>query len=250
MKLLKIVRVLTGGAVLVFAVVGVFSLRATLAQQGPGAGQTAEKLPPDVHPDTLSRMAQTHREDLATDEEKAAYDHLIGIEPNFAKPVHAPLGGTGTRLMIPVVADAYRAAWNNLRSKNGVDQKYIELATMVACRESNGELEWVAHEDPAVKLNSRELIELIRNNQSVKGQGEKEEAIVEFGRQMSRGPRVTSKAFADMERLFGKKGTLDLILLMGYYENNALLLRAYDQHIDPSKKRPFPDVIALEAKSK
>ena len=43
---------------------------------------------------------------------------------------------------------------------------------------------------------------------------------------------------------------LAIALMMGYYANNGFLFRAYDQRIDVGKKRPFPDVLATEAKSR
>jgi hypothetical protein len=49
-----------------------------------------------------------------------------------------------------------------------------------------------------------------------------------------------------MEQAFGRQGTLGITLIMGYYTANSLLMHAYDQHTDPSRKRPFPDVPASE----
>ena len=222
----------------------------TAMAQDAGAKASAEKMPPDAHPETLSRMPQASRSELTTDEDKAAWDHPVSVEPRFGKPTTGALGGTGTRLHIPVVADAYRTAWNNLRDQNGVDRKYMELATLVACRETNLELEWVAHEGPAAKLNSQEVVEIVRNREEPKGLEEKQVAIIRFGREMFRQPKVSSKTFADMERLFGQRGTLAIALMMGYYANNGFLFRAYDQRLDVGKVRPFPDVLAMEAKAK
>jgi hypothetical protein len=231
--------------------------RTAVARQDSGAKQNMEKLPPDIHPETLTRMPQASRDEFTTDEDKRAYDHLVSVEPRFGKPTTGALGGTGTRLHIPVVADAYRTAWYNLRDQNGVDPKYMELATLLASRETNLELEWVAHEELAAKLNSREVVEIVRNKVPLdsildsrgeaKGLEDKQVAIIRFGREMFRSPRVTSRAFADMERLFGRRGTLAIALMMGYYANNAFLFRAYDQRLDVGKKRPFPDVLAMEA---
>jgi len=221
--------------------------RTAMARQDSGA-KSMEKLPPDVHPETLSRMPQASKDELTTEEDKQAWDHLISVEPRFGKPTTGALGGTGTRLHIPVVADAYRTAWNNLRDQNGVDRKYMELATLVACRETNLELEWVAHEEPTAKLNSQAVVEIIRNREEPKGLEDKQIAVIKFGREMFRQPKVSSATFADMERLFGRRGTLAIALMMGYYANNGFLFRAYDQRIDVGKKRPFPDVLAMEAK--
>ena len=227
--------------------VGVGS-RSSLAGQTPAREQAAEKLPPDVRPETLSRMPQAKRDQFTADEDKQAYDHLVGAEPRYAQPSNGALAATGTRLHIPVVADAYRTALQYLRSKSGVDPKYQELAVMVASREVDGEEPWNSHEEGAVKLNSRKLIEIIRNKQEAKGFGEREDTIIQFGREMFRQSRVSSQTFAHMEQLFGRKGTLAIVLLMGHYAENALLYRAYDQHMDAGLKRPFPDVLAKEAK--
>jgi 4-carboxymuconolactone decarboxylase len=216
--------------------------RRVLARQDSGAVQMAGKLPPDIHPETLSRMPQAHRDEFTSDEDKQAYDHLISVESRFGKPSNGALGGTGTRLHLPVVADAYRTAWNNLRDKSGVEQKYMELATIVACRETNLDLEWVAHQDITAKLNSPEVVEIVRNKKDPKGLEEKQRIIIEFGREMFERPKVSSATFANMEKSFGQRGTLAIALMMGYYANNAFLFRAYDQRMDPGKENPFPDV--------
>lgn len=216
--------------------------RKALPRQDSGAAQSVEKLPADIHSETLSRMPQAHKDEFTTDEDKQAYDHLISVEPRFGKPANGALGGTGTRLHLPVVADAYRTAWNDLRDKSGVEQKYMELATIVACRETNLELEWVAHQDITAKLNSPAVVEIVRNKQEPKGLEDKQRIIIQFGREMFEQPKVSSATFASMEKQFGQRGTLAIALMMGYYANNAFLFRAYDQRLDVGKKHPFPDV--------
>jgi hypothetical protein len=234
---------------LVLAIVGVISLSSAapkiLAKQG-GAEQKANNLPPDIYPETLTRIQQAHRDEFSSEEDKQAYDHLVSVEPRFGKPSMGPLGGTGIRLHLPVVADAYRTAWNDLRDNSGVERKYMELATLVACRETDLELEWVAHEKPAEQLNSKNVVEIIRNKQEPTGLEEKQQAIIQFGREMFERPTVSSATFARMQSLFGQRGTLGIALMMAYYANNAFLFRAYDQRLDPGTKRPFADVIAKE----
>jgi hypothetical protein len=230
---------------------GTFGGRKSLAQEPSRADQSAETFPPDINLESRSRMPRTTRDELTTEEDKQAYDHLVALAPGFGQPpVNGKFGGTETRLLIPPVADAYRTALTYLWTKSELDQKYVDLAIMVAARETNGEPEWVDWEDRAVKLNSREAIEIIRNKRDAKGLGEKEQTLIEFGREMFRGPKVSSKTFAHMERLFGKRGTLAVALIMGYYSNNSLLFRVYDQHLAKGLKRPFPDVLAMEAKEK
>jgi hypothetical protein len=246
---MKTLTVSVLGTMMTLAFLAGFGFRGALAQQSSGGGQTTAKLPPDIRPETLTRMPQATRDEFTAEEDREAFDHLVAAEPRFAKPSKGAMGGTGTRLHIPVVADAYRIALNHLREKCGLDLKYQELAVLVASRESNNEYEWSAHEKLSAKVLPRDIVEIVRNKQDAKGLGEKEETIIRFGREMHRDIRVSSKTFADMERLFGRRGTLAIALIMGYYENNALLFRAYDQRLNPSDKRPFPDVVAMDVKN-
>ena len=62
----------------------------------------------------------------------------------------------------------------------------------------------------------------------------KEALIIQFGREVFHQPRVSSKTFADVQRVFGAKGTLGITLIMGYYMSNVLVYRAYDIRIDTS----------------
>jgi carboxymuconolactone decarboxylase family protein len=238
-----------------------FELPNAFAQHLSRVEQRAEKLPADVHPETLSRMPQATRDEFTTEEDRQAYDELVAAEPNFGKPINRSnpelvngtpqMGATGTRLHIPIVSRAYRTALSHLREKSGLEQRYRELAIMTANRESENEYEWDAHELTALKAGvPREAIEIIRYKRDTKGLEEKDQAIIQFGREMLRGPKVSSKTFAQMERLFGRRGTLAITLFMIYYQDNALLFRAYDQRLDPGLKRPFPDVLAREAKNR
>ena len=83
---------------------------------------------------------------------------------------------------------------------------------------------------------------------------EKDQVLIEYGREIFEQPKVSSKTFADMERLFGRRGTLAMTLIMAHYTDNSILYRAYDQQIAPVEfgagSRPFPDVLAREAKQR
>jgi 4-carboxymuconolactone decarboxylase len=216
-----------------------FEPRSVFAQGGSGAGQSAEKLPPDVNPNSLSRMPRAKREQFTTDEERQAFDRVLALEGRFRAQSGA-IGGTLTRIHLPTIAELYRTLLIQLREKSGMEPRYQELTILVASRESNNETEWVAHEKNVVKDFSQDLVEIIRNRKDVKGLGEKEATLIQFGREMARDPKVSSKTFADMERLFGRKSTLAASLIMGYYDASAMLFRAYDQRLNPGVKPPFP----------
>lgn len=196
---------------------------------------SVEKLPPDVDPNSLSRMPRTKRSDFTAEDELKAYDEVVGMESRFGAQTGA-LGGTLTRVQLPTVGLKYRDLLNELQAKCGIEKKYRELTIIVASRESKNATEWVAH----AKNVRPDLVEIVRNDKDVSGLEEKEATLIRFGREMARDPKVSSQTFADMERLFGRRSTLAITLINSYYAASAMLFRAYDQHLNPGVAYPFP----------
>jgi hypothetical protein len=94
---------------------------------------------------------------------------------------------------------------------------------------------FLAHAPDAVHLHIDEkVVDIVRTRGETKGLDEKEATIIRFGRELFQKPIVSSKTFADAQKSFGKQGTLGMTLYMCYYMSNEMLLRAYDQHLDPS----------------
>ena len=58
---------------------------------------------------------------------------------------------------------------------------------------------------------------------------------------MVRGQKVTSKTFADTERLFGRRGTLVISFQVARYAGLALGARAYDIQLQPGRTAPWPE---------
>jgi hypothetical protein len=232
MKVLTVVGLWT---LMAFAFLGGFGSGTFLAQESSGAGQSAEKLPPDVHPETLSRMARARRGDLATEDEKQAFDRVLALSPT-SNEWNVPggwLGPAGIRMQIPELAEIYLKQIQTLHMKCGLEPKYQELAILVGTRESNNKSEFLDHEsrDITRKLLTPKVLEIIKKEQDTKGSDEKQALIIQFGRELFHQPKVSSKTFAEMERNFGRKGTLGISLLMCYYSSNGLLMRVYDTQL-------------------
>jgi len=215
-----------------------YGFHSALAQQDNATAQTAQKLPPDIRPESLSRMSWPTRDEFASEEEKAAYDHVVKAAPQAAN-MKGPVGPTATRLHLPVVAEAYFTAFSWLREKTGLAPRYVELAILIGTREANNPYEWLQHERGSVKVLPREAVEVVRSGKDTKGLDEKDAVLIQFGRELYHQPTVSAKTFADAERLFGRNGTLTATLLMGHYTLNALMLRAYNQQLAPGDKPPF-----------
>jgi 4-carboxymuconolactone decarboxylase len=211
-----------------------YGSRSTLAQQNSAAAQSAEKLPPDIRPDTLSRMPRAKREDFTTEEEKQAFDRIMVLSPK--QKTSRWLGETGTRLQIPELAEVYQEQIRMLHEKGGLAPKYAELSIIVGAREANDESAFIAHSADAIKQGvDPKTVEIVRARRDTKGLDPKDAAVIQFGRELFHQPIVSSKTFAEAERQLGRKGTLGMTLLMCYYASaESMLMRAYDQHLDTS----------------
>lgn len=245
------------------AFTGGYWTRSAVAQEKLSSAPKAESLPPDILPETLARIGWATRDEFTTPEDLAAYDHAVSLMPQLAKHSYAGptktctetvtcIDGNGIRLHIPVVHTAYRDIIQNLNQKNGLDAvvngRYTQLATLVSCRENDVEPDWLAHEKNSMKVLPREIVEIVRNNKDTTGLEEKDAVLIRFGRELFRQSKVSSKTFADMQRLFGTRGTLAVTLIMAHYDDNAILYRVYDQRMGSEDPRPFPDIVAKEAK--
>jgi len=83
-------------------------------------------------------------------------------------------------------------------------------------------------------------IDAVKYGKDVSAAGEKETVVVRLGRQILREHKLDSATFARAVDLFGKQGTVELVILMGDYTLNAMLLDALDQHLPADRKPLLP----------
>ena len=215
-----------------------YGFRSALAQQSSDPDQTAVKLPPDIRPDTRSRLPWPTRDDFTAAPERQAFEHVYQLAPRYfvEKPT---MGPTSAMMHLPVVGEAYTTARLWLREKSGLDQRHSQLAILVSARESNEPFQFLEHERSSMKDLPRKSVEVVRNRADTHGLDEKDAVLIQFGREMYQQPKVSSKTYAEMERLFGRRGTLAVTLLMAHYTLHSLMIRAIDQHMPPGTKTPF-----------
>lgn len=223
-----------GVALLLLSGIGIYKVSAQQTKY-PKLGWMDEeaKAPPDVHPETLSRMARSKESDFTSDEDKQAFQRAL--RRNDSDSVQRWLGPTGTRMADPIYAEAVENVNRAIHKNKDIDPKYMELTVAVVTRESGNREEFINHEEDAVKAYGQELEDVVRLRKDTKGLDPKEAAIIEFGRDLFKQPRtapVSEKVFADLEKNFGKRGALTIAGLMCYYDSNFMLMRVYDQHMD------------------
>jgi 4-carboxymuconolactone decarboxylase len=186
--------------------------------------QSAASLPADINPDSRARLPYLQRKNL-DDASQKIFDVLPGRSPEGA------LGG-------PLAFAAYNPAvakalfdLHNAAVGGTLNAHVRELAILVACRETNYNQEWNAHEPSAVKAGvDPKVIDIVRHAGAITGIAEQDATVIRFGRQMLTDKKVDSATFAKAVEQLGQRGAMDLVAVMNTYAVSGFYAIAVDEH--------------------
>ena len=192
-------------------------------------------LPSDVYPDSGYRLPSPRREAL-DDDGKKVFDR-------YSDPKGGTLAGMrgpgGVRLHSPRLAALSTAINRYLRYESGFSGRVRELAILVAAREHDSQFEWFAHESVALKEGlPQQIVDVVKHRRGLDGLPETDTAIIQLGREMFGRHKVAPETFARIRKLFGDRGTVDLVSLMAEYAATAALLTAFDNQL-PDGQTPL-----------
>ena len=236
--------------VLLAGLVGMLTDGRTRAQNAPHNADSAEApLPRDVYPDSRNRLPMPKREDMS-DEDKKIFDEVTRGKPLPNGQVPAGFLPTGTpenpgRLWDPQLAKILSELSRYRKYEIGLPDRLLEIAVLVAGYEMNCQYEWTQWErfgrNPADPRHiEQSTIDIIKYNKPVAGLGEKETAIINFGRELIGQRKVSSETFAEVEGLFGRKGTVDMVWTMALYTIAGAELTVFDQQLQVGQEPLLP----------
>jgi 4-carboxymuconolactone decarboxylase len=198
---------------------------------------TQRHVPSDIDPESGFRLPLPRREDL-DDGSRKIYDALV--EPN-SRSLVGLRGPGGIRLHSPRLAEVSSPVNRYLRWEAGFSGRVRELAILVTAREHDSQFEWVAHEDEALREGvPRAVVDIVKHRRPVEGLAETDAVIIQLGRELFGRRRVSSETFARALAVFGRRGLVDLVSLMGQYAATAALLCAFDIQLHPGREAPWP----------
>jgi hypothetical protein len=198
------------------------------------AQQAVTPLPPDIDPVTLTRLPQLTRADL-DDEGKAVYDKIVG---DGAVPTTGPVS---VSLYSPRIAQLWSDLNGFLRYNGDLSERHTEVAILVAAWEIEQQYEYSAHEPAALRFGAPQaVIDTIKFDKAPTGLSAEETIIIRLGRQLMREHKVDSDIYAEAVRLFGRKGVVELVTVMGDYVMVGMVLTTIDQHLPPNRPALMP----------
>jgi 4-carboxymuconolactone decarboxylase len=207
-----------------------FRLLALLLVGAPLAvqAQAPAALPPDIDPVTLSRLPPVTPADLDDEARR-----LFNERQNFT----AGPGPTHITVYIP----RERSLGVPTGENSPVGPRLFQLAVLIVAREIDQQYEWSAHEPAGLRQGLEpSVIDVVKYDRPVTGLAEKDATLIAFGRSLLRENAVSSEAWADMVRLFGRQNTIDLLGIMGDYLRVGIMLNAVNQQQPPSRPALLP----------
>jgi 4-carboxymuconolactone decarboxylase len=207
---------------------GFLAIAASVAVLG---GQA--KLPPDIHPQSLSRLPPPQRDTL-NDEGKRIWDYVGGTR---GMPMTGP---APVSMYSPKAAEPIHALNQYLRT-SVVGPRYFELSALIAAREFDQQYEWSGHEPAALRAGlEQSVIDVVKFNRDLTGLIEKDATVIRLGRALLRDHRVSPELWAKMVELFGRQGAIEITATIGDYVMAGLMLTAVDQQLPPERKPMLP----------
>ncbi len=204
----------------------------------PGMAGPASSLPKDIYSDSRNRLPLPKREDM-DDYGKKVFDETTRPERLAGTPQPS------FRLFSPKLAKPMAEAHYYVKYETGLSNRLLEIAVLVTAREMGCQYEWTQWETHGRDPNDPRhiepaIIDIIKYNKPVAGLGEKETVIISLGREMLGQRKVSSATFAEALRLFGRRGTVDLVELMSLYSATAAEVAAFDVQLKEGQKPLLP----------
>ena len=203
---------------------------------GPILGQAnhSKSLPEDIYVESMSRLPALTRADLDV-EGQAIYDRIAGNDP---PPHPAPRAVT---LYSPRIAGPFEEINDFLRFNGDLSPRHTEVAILVAAWEIEQQYVWSSHEPAALQYGTpQDVIDTIKFDRQPVGLSREETLIINLGRQLMREHELDSVLFAQAVEAFGRKGTVELITVMGDYVMGGMLLTAVDQRLPADRPALLP----------
>lgn len=194
-------------------------------------------LPTDIDPESQNRLPLPKRDEM-DDYGKKVFDKYLTDPGDAVTHLRTP---AGIRLYSPQIAENLRDASQYLRFGTGLGNRLTEIAILVEAREMDDQYVWASHE-PAARRAGVEpaIIDIVKSNKPATGLGEKETAIIAYGRELFEQKKISSPTFAAVLRLFGRRGTVDLASLMGVFTTISMLDETVDIQLPGGQKPLLP----------
>jgi 4-carboxymuconolactone decarboxylase len=171
----------------------------------------------------MARLPAANRESVPEDQRKA-FDDLLRLYGSVP-----PYGPRSVMIHVPKLHQLMNAVNAYLRNETSLPKKLQELAMLVTARELDCQYIWNAHAASARASGVADaIVDALRDRKELAALADDELAVVRYGQEFFRTHRVSRGTFQLAVERLGRRGVVELGLLMGNYGALALLVNSCD----------------------
>jgi 4-carboxymuconolactone decarboxylase len=212
-------------------------LALVLAAALPAVAFGQNTLPPDINPQTLSRMPPVNRAELDAEGQKA-------LDARATAPVPAPGPGAVT-VWSPRATEGLGVIGRALGVPRGdtfpLGGRLYQLIVLITAREIDQQYEWSAHEPAGLRVGLEQaVIDVVKYDRDAVGLAPRDALVIRYFRALLREHKVSSEMWASMVKEFGRQRVVDMMMLMADYFAVGTMMNATDQHLPPDRKALLP----------
>lgn len=146
-------------------------------------------------------------------------------------------------LQSPALADRAQALGSFCRYDTLFERRLSELAILVTGAFWRSGFEWAVHAPIGLEAGlSGPVVEAIRRGEAPDFERDDESAVYDFAHQLHETHVVDGVAYARVVELFGVRGAVELVGLLGYYTLISMTINAFEVPLPEGVEDPFAPV--------
>ena len=176
----------------------------------------------------MNRLLEIPPEQL-TPEQKAIFDQLVAGRGRI-------LGPYKVWIHSPTIAGGMEHIGTYLNKRGSLSPREVEIGILVIARHWDADYVRQAHirEGKRVGL-SQETIDALVAGTDPKLTDPHERGVYEFANALANGAKLADSRFADIEKVLGRNGIAEVLVLLGYYTSVALAMKIHEVPIPPQQ---------------
>jgi 4-carboxymuconolactone decarboxylase len=176
--------------------------------------------------------------DMSPEQRQVAADIAAGARGSY-------IGGPfEVWLRSPAMADRAQKLGEFVRYKTSLPARLSELAILITARLWTAQFEWRTHEGFALNSGlTRQVLEDLRVGLRPNFEAVDEALIYDFCLELYETKSISGPTYASAIAMFGEKGVVELVGLLGYYAMISMTLNVFDVDTQGADK-PLPQIEA------
>ena len=145
-------------------------------------------------------------------------------------------------MQAPEYGDLAQRLGAHVRFNTALSPRQSEFAILCTGAKWKAQYEWHAHEPLAIKAGVKpESVKDIKAGRMPKSAQKDERAIYDFVQELYKSRRVSDKTYKRVHAIFGDRGTVELVGILGYYTLISMTLNVFRAEVPADAPLPFPE---------